>query len=107
MTEYITKAQAIHAMEQVTQPECFIEDTRKDFAKIIEKLPAADVAPVVHARWNGIWGDGYAEDEEGNPQIVYEEFECSNCGQEHLADGEPEWDYCPQCGARMGGEEND
>ena len=53
MTEYITKEQAIHAMEQVTRPECFIEDTRKDFAKIIEKLPAADVAPVVHGRW--VW----------------------------------------------------
>ena len=35
MEAYITKNQAIHAMEQVTQPECFIEDTRKDFAKII------------------------------------------------------------------------
>lgn len=53
MTEYITKEQAIEAMEQVTQPECFIDDTRKDFAKIIEELPAADVAPVVHGRW--VW----------------------------------------------------
>lgn len=50
MTEYITKAQAIHAMEQVTQPECFIEDTRKDFAKIIEKLPPADVVEVVRCK---------------------------------------------------------
>lgn len=105
MTEYITKEQAIEAMEQVTQPECFIENTRRDFIKIIEELPAADVVPVVYGKWIGTWGDGYAEDEEGNPQIVYEEFECSNCGQEHLADGEPEWDYCPQCGARMGGED--
>lgn len=43
MEAYITKNQAIHAMEQVTQPECFIEDTRKNFARIIEELPAADV----------------------------------------------------------------
>lgn len=105
MIEYITKEQAIKAMEQVTQPECFIENTRRDFTKIIEELPAADVVPVVHGEWIGTWGDGYAEDEEGNPQIVYEEFECSNCRQEHFADGEPEWDYCPQCGARMGGED--
>lgn len=102
MTEYITKAQAIHAMEQVTQPECFIEDTRKDFAKIIEKLPAADVAPVVHGEWIGTWGDGYA-----NGFIVYEEFECSRCGCVHHADGEPTWDYCPQCGARMDGGERE
>lgn len=47
MEGYITKNQAIHAMEQVTQPECFIEDTRKNFARIIEELPAADVVEVV------------------------------------------------------------
>lgn len=47
MEAYITKNQAIHAMEQVTQPECFIEDTRKNFARIIEELPAADVVEVV------------------------------------------------------------
>lgn len=60
-----------------------------------------DVAPVVHAYWRGIEGDGY--DPEGN--IVWDTFECSNCGKEHYADGEPEWDYCPQCGARMDGED--
>lgn len=101
-TEYITKEQAIKAMEQVTQPECFIENTRKDFAKIIEELPTADVAPVVHGEWVGTWGDGYA-----NGFIVYEEFECSRCGCVHHADGEPTWDYCPNCGARMGGGESD
>lgn len=101
MEAYITKNQAIHAMEQVTQPECFIEDTRKDFAKIIEELPPADAAPVVHAYWLGIEGDGY--DPDGN--IVWDTFECSNCGEEHHAGGEPEWDYCPSCGARMDGEE--
>lgn len=47
MEAYITKNQAIHAMEQVTQPECFIEDTRKNFARIIEELPVADVVEVV------------------------------------------------------------
>ena len=50
MEEYITKEQAIAAMEQVTQPECFIEDTRKNFAKIIEELPAADVVEVVRCK---------------------------------------------------------
>lgn len=50
MNEYITKNQAIHAMEQVTQPECFIEDTRKNFARIIEELPAADVVEVVRCK---------------------------------------------------------
>ena len=59
---------------------------------------------VAHAYWDGIEGDGYAEDENGELQIVYEVFECSNCGCEHHADGEPRWAYCPDCGARMDGE---
>lgn len=50
MEEYITKEQAIAAMEQVTRPECFIEDTQKDFAKIIEELPPADVVEVVRCK---------------------------------------------------------
>lgn len=50
MEEYITKEQAIAAMEQVTRPECFIEDTRKNFARIIEELPAADVVEVVRCK---------------------------------------------------------
>lgn len=62
MEAYITKNQAIHAMEQVTQPECFIEDTRKNFARIIEELPAADVAPVVHATTTDAgWDEIYCE----------------------------------------------
>lgn len=102
MTEYITKEQAIEAMDWVWVSES--ERLRIEYS--IEDIPAADVTPVVHAEWIGTWGDGYAEDEEGNPQIVYEEFECSRCGCVHHADGEPEWDYCPNCGARMGGGES-
>lgn len=101
MEAYITKNQAIHAMEQVTQPECFIEDTRKNFARIIEELPPADAAPVVHARWE-------------TPMAL---IQCSHCGFGMFPDGyyfdhgvcvhaNESWfrpDYCPQCGARMGG----
>ena len=104
MTEYIKKERALEA---VTRNLPLYGDEWVAAYNIVGAIPPEDVAPAIHARWEGIWGDGYAEDEEGNPQIVYEEFECSNCGQEHLADGEPEWDYCPKCGARMGGEEND
>ena len=108
MEGYLTKNQAIHAMEQVTQPECFIEDTRKNFAKIIEELPPADAAPVVHA-------ENVAN---AHPS---EEFKCSKCGtylvdyiELRKVDGVEDfyiyeftdWNFCPKCGARMDGEEN-
>ena len=58
------------------------------------KAPAADVAPVVHARW--------VKDEEG-------EWSCTNCRETvAICDSGRERTYrkpyCPNCGAKMDGE---
>lgn len=102
MTEYISKE---HAIDEVW--DAFMSWDDPDLGRVIEenieRFPAEDVAPVVHAYWCGIEGDGY--DPDGN--IVWDTFECSNCGEEHYADGEPTWDYCPYCGARMDGKEDE
>ena len=59
--------------------------------KMVEKLPAADVAPVVHGRWvNGC--------------------QCSVCGDRHgpyNSRHRPYYNYCPNCGAKMDDEEHD
>lgn len=68
----------------------------------LDAVKPEDVAPVAHAYWIGVEGDGY-DPETGC--LVWEIFECSQCGCEHRADGEPRWAYCPDCGARMDGEE--
>lgn len=68
----------------------------------LDAVKPEDVAPVAHAYWIGVEGDGY-DPETGC--LVREIFECSQCGCEHRADGEPRWAYCPDCGARMDGEE--
>lgn len=62
----------------------------------IGKIPAADVAPVVHGRL------GYI------PQTIntLSRFRCSVCGWWTLdpsVDGA--YNYCPHCGAKMGGTE--
>lgn len=65
----------------------------------VGSAPAADVAPVVHGRW--IWADdGY--------------LRCSQCGQKApvLTQYQDEpmttaTDYCPNCGAKMDGEERE
>ena len=60
-----------------------LDGWRNDFMKI----ESADVAPVRHGRWDcdmgGVW--------------------CSVCGEY----SEGEWDYCPNCGARMDGDDNE
>lgn len=111
MTEYITKEQAInvvnvafgHVYDSDSTTVCLVDLQNEIIMTIEQNTEPADVAPVVHAEWIGTWGDGYADGPDGEPVIVYEEFECSRCGCVHHADGEPTWDYCPECGARMDG----
>lgn len=61
---------------------------------IIAGMPAADVAPVVHARWR-----------KSGPLL-----ECQSCGEIYSRLGGNAgklWHYCPNCGAKMdGGAEN-
>lgn len=58
---------------------------------IIDEQPTIDARPVVHGRWK------------------YEKFDiyrCTNCnGCSHVKEvmGEPDWEYCPNCGAQMDG----
>lgn len=60
----------------------------------IDRIPAADVAPVVHGRWAHLGGD---------------EWYCSACGFVLTTEGS--WDkptkkYCEDCGAKMDGDKN-
>ena len=68
--------------------------------RLLEKVPAADVAEVVYGQWEGE-GDGYADGE-----IVLDVWHCSQCGY-CIDDGTDNPDclpkYCPGCGAKMDG----
>ena len=57
----------------------------------LEHIPAADVAPVVHGRW--------VEQEKYTFGTMYD---CSICGDRILDNGHS-WNYCPNCGCRMDG----
>jgi len=100
MNEYIKKEDA----EQELQHFCddmlhhfemnfFAERARvKDCIDIIRKVPSADVVEVRHGHWD-------------------EDMECSICGclapVSHVTGEEYAYDYCPNCGARMDGEEQE
>lgn len=63
--------------------------------EVIRSLPAADVVEVRHGRWiNERW--------EGLSSFS---AECSLCGKRTLAYFH--YFYCPNCGAKMDGEENE
>lgn len=70
-----------------------------DAIDMIEDAPAADVVPVVHARWIS-W------EETGNFVPSPDRHECSVChdAAQVLVNGlELLSDYCPNCGAKMDG----
>lgn len=58
----------------------------------VEDAPTADVAPVVHGRWDVVEGR-------------IENAICSKCGR-HFQSYYEEYSYCPNCGAKMDGGDN-
>ena len=103
MAEYINKEDALDVFESIIhslnenrfkQPSGLLTELYGKIhgvglcRDIIKHAPSADVAPVRHGRWDadmgGVW--------------------CSVCG-EYSEEGE--WDYCPYCGAKMDGGEDD
>lgn len=85
MAEYIEREAAI----RVVNGQSSLTMTRSSLIDSISKLPAADVAPVVHTRWAHLGGD---------------EWCCPVCGFALTTEGS--WDkptkkYCEDCGAKM------
>ena len=93
MTDYIKRKTALEDFER-----CNAENpnwTPQRVKTLLLRQPAADVADVVHAKW-----------ENGNPI-------CPVCGENKFKDLDADiwcdWqpDFCPNCGAKMDGGNDD
>ena len=87
MDEYIKREDAIDAVLDVYCDTPDIDLSCEKFEAAILKIPAADVAPVVHGRWVNTHSDS-------------EFVQCSLCKYPVYA----AWNvtsYCPNCGAKM------
>ena len=95
MAEYIER-EALKEKFWGACKNCLSED---DIADLIDDVPAANVAPVVHGRWEL----DHADAEDSSFDVV----RCSTCGYKayaisvHIRNG----NYCPVCGAKMDGGE--
>lgn len=109
MAEYIEKHKVVNLLTAL-ENECqqfkpFEGFEHEMYRKLCEteiaigKLPAADVVPVVHGRWDD---SGRYTFPSGNAAV-----RCTNCGCA-LTESEyrlNNWNYCPVCGAKMDGAE--
>lgn len=68
---------------------------------IIAGMPAADVAPVVHGRWDD---SGRYTFPGGSTAVRCTECGCALTVSEFRLNN---WNYCPVCGAKMDGGDND
>ena len=67
-----------------------ISSACENLERQMNSIPAADVRPVVRAKWGEDWETGCST--------------CSACGESYLwedYDGVGEWNFCPNCGAYM------
>ena len=93
MDEYIKRKAAL-ALVKPDAPEdekaaVTIATAKKLVRSIIQRTPAADVAPVVHGRWIA----------------SHDECACSICKYPSYV-GWNQANYCPNCGAKMDGGNN-
>ena len=96
MAEYLDRERAIQKVKNVMATEWFrgnyeaIGPLQRVVDVQLGRMTAADVAPVVHARWT---------------QVDDTKCRCSNCDIIALIGLYPHGDknYCPNCGAKMDG----
>jgi hypothetical protein len=93
MAEYIKREAAVKSVLRMRKPENSVAQNRmlSIIQMDISKLPAADVAPVVHGVWACV-----------NKIDPISGYRCSKCRRIVGFDLTP---YCPNCGARMDGKD--
>ena len=107
MDEYIKKSDALKATKMVyieclyldeqEYEEAEADDIPVVFKRDIESIPAADVEEVRHGRWKG-------------SDFIAGLLSCDKCGAQRNPNfkiGFGAWNYCPNCGAKMDGKENE
>ena len=104
MAKYIDREMAIEICDwyEHTFAEC--EYAIRPIADDLKKLPVADVQPVRHGKW---------EERKVADKNCIDEWQTACCSVCHKYHTTPymyyfdNYNYCPNCGARMDGEQND
>lgn len=97
--KYINLEDAVDEFQEWLSGAQYWNVSGDDAEKILRSIPAADVKPVVHARW----GDTSVYTVKGKIDMVQSEF-CPNCKKYHTTPYSyyvEHHKFCPNCGADM------
>lgn len=114
MVEYIERAVLMERLTsagmQQKMKQTSVSEAYNEFLNLVNNAPAADVAPVRRGRWEPVhesemtgWQPGLA----GFDPIGG--YVCAVCKEEAVYDCNDNFvlsNYCPHCGAKMGGGDN-
>lgn len=114
MAEYIEREALFQSIRNLASKSSLGETALpcldwKEIVSAISDMPVADVAPVKRGFWKPISESkmtGFNPKFAGRDPIAG--YKCSNCGNEAIFSCNDEFvlsDYCPNCGAKMDGEE--
>ena len=78
-------------------------DAYNDLAEDFYSIPAADVAPVVHGLWEREPSSYWRWTPSGAVAVTRTTYRCGLCGRGTAVKS----NYCPNCGAKMDGGDND
>lgn len=98
MRKYIDAEQMKYQIRHQGVPDDYYDDEEREdiMCEMVDDLPDADVAEVIHGEWIYVDGD-----------IGYNVYRCSKCGKVISLDEKEIYNYCPNCGAKMDGERKD
>ena len=103
--EYIEREAAYKAFEAYFSGVCVYDvsasEAINDFEEVIDAVPTADVAPVHHGRWKKSKGN---ERPTENGFVHDDRYFCDCCGWGCCCETKLDFCFCPNCGAKMGGE---
>ena len=97
MADYISREAVIRLIETEGYNEKYDLGHPKDndwFCEEVNRIPAADVAEVRHGEWKKIDVQPYFR-----KHYSIGNYSCSVCHRKGMRD----WNYCPNCGAKMDG----
>ena len=90
MDDYINRQAAIDYVEENKRRLGITNCNAWNFKDILRAQPAADVAPVVRGKWI-----------RSNNEEICLTVKCSVCGMSQPLWAKRDYEFCPDCGAKM------